>query len=100
LELIAFHEATREAVWLRNMNQIILSQCGITQEITPTVIFEDNAACVAQVSEGFIKSDRVKHIPPELLGYTQELNPPTTLRTCSPKLSRLILTSDSYVMLG
>jgi hypothetical protein len=72
-ELIAFHEATREAVWLRNMNQIILSQYGITQEITPTVIFEDNAACVAQVSEGFIKSDRVKHIPPELLGYIQEL---------------------------
>jgi hypothetical protein len=25
------------------------------------------------VSEGFIKSDRVKHIPPEILGYTQEL---------------------------
>jgi hypothetical protein len=72
-EIIAFHEATREAVWLRNMNQIILSQCGITQETTPTVIFEDNAACVAQVSEGFIKSDRVKHIPPEILGYTQEL---------------------------
>jgi hypothetical protein len=72
-ELIAFHEATREATWLRSMDKIILSQCGLAQENKPTIIFEDNAACVAQVGEGFIKSDRVKHIPPQLFGYTQEL---------------------------
>jgi hypothetical protein len=69
-KLIAFHEATREAVWLRSMDKIILSQCGLTQENKATIIFEDNAACVAQVGEGFIKSDRVKHIPPQLFGYT------------------------------
>jgi hypothetical protein len=72
-ELIAFHEATREAVWLRSMDTIILNQCGLSQEEKATVIFEDNAACVAQVGAGFIKSDRVKHIPPQLFGYTQEL---------------------------
>jgi hypothetical protein len=72
-ELVAFHEATREAVWLRSMDKIILSQCGLAQENKPTIIFEDNIACVPQVGEGFIKSDRVKHIPPQLFGYTQEL---------------------------
>lgn len=72
-ELIAFHEASREAVWLRSMNRIILGQCGLTQDIGATIIFEDNVACVAQVEEGFIKSDRVKHIPPQLFGFTQEL---------------------------
>jgi hypothetical protein len=42
-------------------------------KITITVIFEDNAACVAQVGAGFIKTDRVKHISPHLYGYTQDL---------------------------
>ena len=56
-ELVAFHEAAREAVWLRNMNELIKKQCGLDQDNKPIIIFEDNAACVAQVSEGFIKSD-------------------------------------------
>jgi hypothetical protein len=34
------------------------------QDNKPTVIFEDNVACVTQVGTGFIKSDRVKHICP------------------------------------
>ena len=68
-ELIAFHEATREAVWLRSMNKIILEKCELTQDNKPTIIFEDNATCVAQVEEGFIKSDRDKHI----FGFIQEL---------------------------
>ena len=63
-ELIAFYEETREAVWFRSMNKIILKQCGLTQDNKPIVIFEDNAACVAQVEEGFIKSNRFKHISP------------------------------------
>ena len=72
-ELVAFHEAAREAIWLRNMDKIIREQCGLNQDNKPTVIYEDNAACVAQVGEGFIKSDRVKHIPPQLFRFTQEL---------------------------
>jgi hypothetical protein len=72
-EIIAFHEATREAVWLRQMNKIITEQCGFSQDSKPTVIYEDNAACVAQVGAGFIKSDRTKHISPEIFGFTQEL---------------------------
>ena len=72
-ELIAFYEATCEAVWLRSMDRIILDQCGLDQHAGATTIFEDNAACVTQVGEGFIKSDHVKHIPPQLFGFTQEL---------------------------
>ena len=70
LELIAFHEATREVVWLRTLHKIITEQYGLTQDNKPTVIFEDNDACVAQVGAGFIKTDQVKHICPQVFGFT------------------------------
>ena len=71
-ELVVFHEATREAVWLRTMHKIITAQCGLAQDNKPTIIFEDNVACVAQVETGFIKTDRVKHICPQIFGFTQD----------------------------
>ena len=46
---------------------------GLSIPNKPIVIFEDNAACIEQVTSGFIKSDRVKHINPQIFGYTQEL---------------------------
>ena len=73
LELIAFHEAIREVVWSRSLYKIIMEQCGLAQDNKPTAIFEDNGTCVAQVGEGFIKFDRVKHIPLQIFGFTQEL---------------------------
>ena len=39
---------------------------------SPTIIYEDNAACVAQVRGGYIKGDKTKHISPKFF-YTQEL---------------------------
>jgi hypothetical protein len=60
-------------VWLRQMHKIITEQCEFAQDSKPTVIFEDNAACVAQVGAGFIKTNRTKHICPEIFGFTQEL---------------------------
>jgi hypothetical protein len=36
-------------------------------------LYEDNAACVTQMKEGYIKSDRTKHIPPKFFSFTQEL---------------------------
>ena len=72
-EIIAFHEATREAVWLRHLHKTMMEQSGLTTENKPTVIFEDNAACVAQIGAGFIKSDRTKHIDPQIFSYTQDL---------------------------
>ena len=38
----------------------------------PTQIFEDNAACIAQIRGGYIKGDRTKHISPKFF-YTHEL---------------------------
>ena len=38
----------------------------------PTLIFEDTAACIAQIREGYIKEDRTKHISPKFF-YTHEL---------------------------
>lgn len=72
-EIIALHEACRECVWLRSMTQHILDASGIVTSREPTIIYEDNAACVAQIKEGFVKSDRTKHIPLRFFSYTQEL---------------------------
>ena len=32
---------------------------------TPTIIYEDNAACVAQMHMGYVKSNLTKHIAPK-----------------------------------
>ena len=39
---------------------------------SPTIIYEDNAAYVAQVRRGYIKGDKTKHISPKFF-YTHEL---------------------------
>ncbi|CAA7046521.1 unnamed protein product [Microthlaspi erraticum] len=62
-----------ESVWLRSMTHHIQESSGIVTEKEPTKIFEDNSACVTQLKEGYIKSDRTKHIPPRFFSYTQEL---------------------------
>ena len=72
-EIIALHEASRECVWLRLMTQHIQSTCSLPINKDPTILYEDNAACVAQIKEGYIKSDRTKHIPPKFFSFTQEL---------------------------
>jgi hypothetical protein len=65
-ELIAFYDAGRERVWLRSMIQHIQDECGLESvRENPTVIYEDNIACIAQIKEGYIKGDRIKHISPK-----------------------------------
>ena len=39
---------------------------------TPTIMYEDNAACIAQLKDGYIKGDRTKHILPKFF-YTHDL---------------------------
>ncbi|KAJ0557485.1 hypothetical protein HanIR_Chr07g0325711 [Helianthus annuus] len=44
----------------------IQEACGLEQiKKEPTIIYEDNAACIAQIREGYIKGDRTKHISPK-----------------------------------
>ena len=48
-EIISLFEATCECVWLRRMINHIQQSCGIGSIGSPTIIYEDNAACVAQM---------------------------------------------------
>ncbi|CAM6102190.1 unnamed protein product [Calypogeia fissa] len=70
-EIIALYEAGRECIWLRRMMDHINLHCDLPTLTTPTVLFEDNHACVEQVSKGFIKGDRIKHIAPKFF-FTHE----------------------------
>ncbi|KAL0300012.1 UNVERIFIED_CONTAM: Retrovirus-related Pol polyprotein from transposon TNT 1-94 [Sesamum angustifolium] len=72
-ELIALYEAGRECVWLRSLIHYVCESCGLESiEKSPTVIYEDNAACIAQIKDGYIKGDRTKHISPKFFS-THEL---------------------------
>ena len=73
LEILTLHEAIHECIWLRSMIQHIQESCGLTfSKDNPTILFEDNAACIAQIKDGYIKGDRIKHISPKFF-YTHEL---------------------------
>ena len=69
-QIIAIHKASTECVWLRSMVHLIREKCGLKCDIVPTTLYEDNAACIAQLKGGFIKGDRTKHISPYLYLYT------------------------------
>ncbi|XP_076957250.1 uncharacterized protein LOC143632674 [Bidens hawaiensis] len=44
----------------------IQKACGLEQiKKEPTVIYEDNAACITQINKGYIKDDKTKHISPK-----------------------------------
>ena len=57
-------------MWIRSMTHHIEESCGFPVNKNPTILYEDNAACISQLREGYIKSDRTKHIPPRLFSYT------------------------------
>lgn len=50
----------------------IQQSCGKGSIESPTIIYEDNAACVTQMQTGYIKSNITKHIAPKLF-YPHEL---------------------------
>ena len=55
------------------MIQHIQESCGLPSiKDNPTTLFEDNAACIAQIKGGYIKGDITKHISPKLF-YTHDL---------------------------
>ena len=72
-EILAIHEASRKCVWLRFMTQHIRVDCGMSEgKDAPTIMYEDNAACIAQLKDGYIKGDMTKHIRPKFF-FTHEL---------------------------
>ncbi|WJZ95457.1 hypothetical protein VitviT2T_014227 [Vitis vinifera] len=73
LEILIVHEASRECIWLRSMIQDIRESYRLSSiKGDPTILFEDNVACIAQIIGGYIKRDRTKHISPKFF-YTHEL---------------------------
>ncbi|XP_074266407.1 uncharacterized protein LOC141589674 [Silene latifolia] len=48
-----------------------IAVCPFEKE-APTILYEDNAACIAQLKEGYIKGDRTKHISPKFF-FTHDL---------------------------
>ena len=72
-EIISLYEVEKECVWLKSVIQHVQSNCQMTLvNNSPTIIYEDNAACVAQVRGGYIKGDKTQHISPKFF-YTHEL---------------------------
>jgi hypothetical protein len=61
-KIIMLHEVARKCAWLRGMIDHIQKSCGIGAIESPTIIYEDNAACVAQMQTGYIKTNYTKHI--------------------------------------
>ena len=55
------------------MIQHIRESCELSSiKGDPTILFEDNIACIAQITEGYIKEDRTKQISPKFF-YAHEL---------------------------
>ena len=72
-ELLALHEASRECVWLRSLVHHIRETCGLSiNKENPTILFEDNEACITQTQKCYFKGDRTKHIDPKFF-FTHEL---------------------------
>jgi hypothetical protein len=65
-KIVALFEASRECVWLRRMINHIEQSCGIGSSESPTIIYEDNAACITQMQTCYIKSNITKHIATKL----------------------------------
>ncbi|XP_070679323.1 secreted RxLR effector protein 161-like [Malus domestica] len=62
-EILTLHEALHECFWLREVMGHIRITSGLTSIVDlPTMIFEDNAACIEQLNKGYIKGDNTKHI--------------------------------------
>ncbi|GLS47131.1 hypothetical protein GCM10007884_51390 [Methylobacterium brachythecii] len=59
---------------MRSVVHHIRNSCALSPVANlPTIIYEDNVACIAQIKGGYIKGDRTKHIPPKYFMYTHEL---------------------------
>ena len=49
-EILAIHEASSECIWLKSMIQHIRESCRLSFiKGDPTILFEDNSACIAQI---------------------------------------------------
>jgi hypothetical protein len=71
-EIIALYKAACECIWLHRVINHIQVSCGIESIGSPTIIYKNNADCVAQMQLDYVKSNVTKHITPKLF-YPHEL---------------------------
>jgi hypothetical protein len=62
----ALYEASRECGWFHMMINYVQQSCGIGYIGSPTILYEDNATCVAQMQTRYIKRSISKNIAPKL----------------------------------
>ena len=73
LEILAIYEISCECVWLRSIIQHIQESYELSSIKSDLIIlFKDNITCIVQITWGYIKGDRTKHISPKFV-YTHEL---------------------------
>jgi hypothetical protein len=72
LEIIILYEISREYAWLCKVINLIQTSCGIGALESSTIIYEDIAACVAQMQTWYIKTNYTKYISSKLF-YPHEL---------------------------
>lgn len=70
-KVIVLHEAGKERRLLRSVTRHIQGAAGLSTKKNPTILYKGNVACITQMKEGYIKSDRTKHIPPKFFSFTQ-----------------------------
>jgi hypothetical protein len=88
-EIIVIYEASQECAWLRRIIDHIQISCGIGVIGPPTIIYEDNAACVAQIQIRYVKTNYMKHISPNCFIH---INRKKVERLVSCKLNHVIIT--------
>ncbi|GKD42232.1 hypothetical protein Tco_1266877 [Tanacetum coccineum] len=70
IKILAIHEASRECVWLRSVIRHIREPCGFYLGLeAPTVVHEDNTACIVQLKDGYIKDGNSVEQCFEKIGY-------------------------------
>jgi hypothetical protein len=65
-KIIESYDASCESGKLRRIIDHIHISYGIGVIGSPTIIYEDNVACVAKMQMGYIKTNYTKHISPKL----------------------------------
>ena len=69
------------------MIQHIHQTCGLSSEkMIPTIIYEDNTTCIAQLKKIYIKGDRTKHISSKFF-FTHDLQKDNVINVQQIRLS-------------
>lgn len=71
--MIPLHETNKDCRPLQSVTQHIQGAFGLPTDNNSTILYEDNVACVTEMKESYIKSDRTKLIPPKFFASIQEL---------------------------